>query len=173
MTPRESLWILWPEGPNKSGRVEVGGMIFCGYWGPDRCPTELDVAQFCALWPSGTVECLWVSLPEDYFTRAIALKIAIYPATDQEWRRCIGLSLEWLVGQGAFVSWCGHELTSTSIDAIGPDGGDGLVYAGYSKETGVLCRSGLSEELNFLDDAESALLWRAVEPEKDGLGWSE
>jgi hypothetical protein len=123
MTARQALWVLWPEGPNTRGRIEVGGILFCGYWGPHRDPGHLGLRQFCSLWPHETVECAWVSLPEDYSSRAVAVKILAYPSTEREWQTHVEASLHWFVAMGALISWCGHEMVSASIEAVGPDGG--------------------------------------------------
>lgn len=156
MTSREVLWI-YDRAPE-----EADGVVFNGYWGPDSPLPKLDVGEFSSIWSEGAVVCHSRAMPDDYFVASIVVKILRYPAAG-DWIPALRSALRWFVERGAVVSWCGHELCSQSIEAFGPHCGDGLVYAAYSNRTGMLCRSGLDDEVQFLDDSDSLRLWQVIE----------
>jgi hypothetical protein len=160
VTTKDALGIIW-QTPGIRGQSEADGLIFYGYWGRRTIP-DLDAEEFRRLWPKDSVECIRQEWKENYLVSSIEMHIVSHPPAT-EWFGLLETSMKWFTSLGAIVVWCGGEESSQSIESLGPDGGDGLVYAGYSAQTGLLCRSGLDDERQFLGDAEADLLWKVVE----------
>jgi len=160
VTTKEALGIIWTQKLGTIEHPEVDGLIFYGYWGEHLLP-KLDPKDFCRIWPKGSTECIYRSWEEDYHVGSIEMHIVSYPSSC-EWLSLLESSMKWFTDLGAIIVWCGGEVSSQSIESLGPDGRDGLVYAGYSSQTGLLCLSGLNEEVKYLGDAESDRLWKVI-----------
>lgn len=72
------------------------------------------------------------------------------------------------MAQGAIVAWCGGELCWAAVDEI--DGG--LAYAACSEPTGLICRAGLDDEIQWLGDDDVRDLWNWIQSHPDFAGVS-
>lgn len=160
----DSLGIYWTFDTGKEKcQDEVDGLIFYGYWKKhfsEHRLNNLDVFQ--EFWRNSEVEIkarIWEGSENCNFS--IEVRIDKWPL--EHWNNCIKKSLKWFVLHGADIAWCGAEYSSPSLGVFNYKEPSGEIYAAYTRETGVLCKSGLHEEYCELGEEELTKLKRVIE----------
>jgi hypothetical protein len=154
METQHELGIFWK---GKDGHDEVEG-LFCYALSKKMKSTHIE--DFVkAIWPTHTVA-LQVDMFQYHNTTIsiVALKMLQWP-TDSLWMQYLQETMQALVRCGASVVWAGGEDCTWNPDVLNPASMMGNVYAGYSKETGFLCNTSLSEEIVYLSDAQLEALY--------------
>jgi hypothetical protein len=159
---KDALGIVWMSGSEASlADAEKPGMVFFGYWSVGDLP-DVDETGFLGLWPQGTIECRVRKWAEH---QSVGVDFLVHSWPDaRDWSHLLTIVLKRFIDLGALVAWCGGELSSPSVSSLNPAQSDGLVYAGFSSEAGLICLSGLDEELVYLDDTQLGILWKTVFP---------
>lgn len=150
MTTRNSLGIFWmfPEGQD-----EVEGFSLFGLW-DSSLPKNFNIDQIEKLWIGGKFDTKINKYDsEEYKVIGIDFYIKSFPNPSQ-WLQDIESVLNWIVENGAIISWCGGEDCSPNPAIFEPDNAVGNIYACYSPSIGFICNSDLEEEMEYLNDGQ-------------------
>ncbi len=130
---------------------EVDGLVFYGYWN-NNVPSiyDIDFKKFRKCWSTSEITTNHrTSEVEGYAQLSIELRIHTWP-DEGSWFVFLENSLKWFVRQGATVSWCGTEFSSSDLGSCLSDSSSGNIYAAYTDERGFVCEAGLTDEYQEL-----------------------
>lgn len=130
------------------------GVQVFGWWMHSPPPDPVFLIEASRFWKEADVELLAErdgAEEEDgsLHQNALYIKIDRFPPDDRSWKAALECTLALFVQNGAAISWAGdytcmwHYQPTESMTAC---------YAAYTAQTGLLCLSGLDEELRFLEE---------------------
>ena len=152
MNTIKSLGVIWNEA---ECQVEVEGMFF---YALTKHSKAIPIEDIKPIWSSNMFDLQMDNFKYDLWTVLICtLRVFQWP-NDKMWFEYLIKTMKFFINTGAIVVWSGGEDCSWNPEILTPDLMMGNIYAGYSTQTGFLCNSNLSDELQFLDNDQIQLL---------------
>lgn len=156
MKTHNSLGIIWDQ---PEGQIEVEGIEF---YALTKQSEIIPIETIKNIWPSDMIDIQMDKYRYDLWTVLICtLRIFQWP-NDKMWIEYLVNTMEAIINTGAIVVWSGGEDCTWNPEILTPESTMGNIYAGYSVQTGLLCNSNLSDELQFLNDDQVQLLHDVV-----------
>ncbi len=147
MLTKDNLGIFWK---SNDGQAEVNGIgLYALFSSEISRKIEESIMN---LWSAQNAKIKFSNIKYSNWNILVAeLNVSQWP-DDICWQQLLKATMQKLINAGAIVVWSGGEDCNWNPNILNPDSMMGNIYAGYSKKTGFLCNSNLSQNLEYLRD---------------------